>query len=124
MAVWAHGCIGLYFWIRYRPWYPRAAPWLLIVAVLLPVLALLGFADGGRMVATQEPPEPTVARAVIAEGLIRKDELIETLYVTVLAVLALVFVLRLLRAMRETGDEFRSGKITTLPKVALTTSVQ
>ncbi len=101
MAVWAHGCIGLYFWIRYRPWYPRAAPWLLIGAVLLPVLALLGFADGGRMVATQEPPEPTVARAVIAEGLIRKDELIETLYVTVVAVLALVFVLRLLRAMRE-----------------------
>ena len=30
----------------------------------------------------------------------------------------------MLRAMRETGDEFRSGKITTLPKVALTTSVQ
>ncbi|MGA9814201.1 MAG: hypothetical protein WBQ64_15550 [Terriglobales bacterium] len=30
----------------------------------------------------------------------------------------------MLRAMRETGDEFRRGKITTLPKVALTTTVQ
>ena len=30
----------------------------------------------------------------------------------------------MLRAMRETGDEFRSGKITTVPKVAVTTSVQ
>ena len=30
----------------------------------------------------------------------------------------------MLRAMRETGDEFRSGKIATLPKVALTTTVQ
>ena len=30
----------------------------------------------------------------------------------------------MLRAMRETGDEFRRGKITSLPKVALTTPVQ
>ncbi|MGH9504503.1 MAG: hypothetical protein ACRD20_16755 [Terriglobales bacterium] len=30
----------------------------------------------------------------------------------------------MLRAMRETGDEFRRGKIATLPKVALTTAVQ
>ena len=30
----------------------------------------------------------------------------------------------MLRAMRETGDEFRQGKITSLPKVALSTTVQ
>ena len=30
----------------------------------------------------------------------------------------------MLRAMRETGEEFRQGKITTLPKVALSTAVQ
>ncbi len=30
----------------------------------------------------------------------------------------------MLRALRETGDEFRGGKIATLPKVALSTSVQ
>ena len=30
----------------------------------------------------------------------------------------------MLRAMRETGEEFRQGKITSLPKVALNTSVQ
>jgi hypothetical protein len=30
----------------------------------------------------------------------------------------------MLRAMRETGEEFRQGKITSLPKVALSTSVQ
>jgi hypothetical protein len=30
----------------------------------------------------------------------------------------------MLRAMRETGDEFRRGKIAALPKVALTTAVQ
>jgi len=30
----------------------------------------------------------------------------------------------MLRAMRETGEEFRRGKITALPKVALSTTVQ
>jgi hypothetical protein len=30
----------------------------------------------------------------------------------------------MLRAMRETGEEFRQGKITTLPKVALSTAIQ
>ena len=35
---------------------PRAAPWLLIVAVLLPVLALLGFAHAGQTVAAMGPP--------------------------------------------------------------------
>jgi adenylate cyclase len=46
--AWVHGCIGLHFWLRLRPWYPRLAPPLLGLAVLLPTLALLGFAHGGR----------------------------------------------------------------------------
>jgi adenylate cyclase len=49
--AWTHGCIGLHFWLRLRPWYPRVAPILLSTAVLLPVLALLGFAQAGREVA-------------------------------------------------------------------------
>ncbi len=49
--AWVHGCIGLHFWLRLRPWYPRMAPVLLSAAVLLPVLALLGFAHAGREIA-------------------------------------------------------------------------
>src|SRR5687768_7619421 len=30
LVIWAHGCLGLHFWLRYRDWYPAAAPWLLI----------------------------------------------------------------------------------------------
>ena len=48
IIVWLHGCIGLHFWLRMRPWYDRLKPWLLAVGVLLPALALIGFADGGR----------------------------------------------------------------------------
>jgi adenylate cyclase len=48
IIVWLHGCIGLHFWLRLKPWYRRAMPPLLALAVLLPTLALTGFANGGR----------------------------------------------------------------------------
>jgi adenylate cyclase len=49
-VAWIHGCMGLHFWLRFRPWYPRAAIVLFSGALLLPVLALLGFAEAGREV--------------------------------------------------------------------------
>jgi adenylate cyclase len=50
-VVWSHAMIGLHANVKLRPWYPRAAPWLLAAAVLLPVLALLGFVNAGRQAA-------------------------------------------------------------------------
>ncbi len=47
--VWVHGCIGLYMWIRFRPWYARWQPVLLSATVLLPVLAFAGFASAARL---------------------------------------------------------------------------
>ncbi|MBA8901802.1 adenylate/guanylate cyclase domain-containing protein [Phyllobacterium sp. P30BS-XVII] len=55
IVIWCHGCIGIHFWLRYRQWYQRAAPVLLTVAILLPVLALLGFANTGRTIANMSP---------------------------------------------------------------------
>lgn len=49
-AVWVHACIGIHFWLRLKPWYPPAAPWLLGLAVLWPTLAFLGFVSGGQTV--------------------------------------------------------------------------
>ncbi|WP_454856111.1 adenylate/guanylate cyclase domain-containing protein [Rhizobium binxianense] len=51
IAVWIHGCIGLHFWLRYRSWYEGFAPLLLALAILLPVLSLLGFVEMGRTLA-------------------------------------------------------------------------
>jgi adenylate cyclase len=48
ILVWLHGCIGIHFWLRLRPWYRSVQPWLLALALLLPTLALIGFANGGR----------------------------------------------------------------------------
>ncbi len=50
LAAWIHGCVGLHFWLRLKPFYGRVAPLLLCGAVLVPVLALLGYAQAGRAV--------------------------------------------------------------------------
>ena len=50
IVAWVHGCIGLYFWLRMKAFYKRAAPFLLAAAVLVPTLALLGFYQAGRTV--------------------------------------------------------------------------
>src|SRR5579872_4659827 len=49
-VAWAHGCIGLYLWLRVKPHFHRVAPFLLIVAVVLPTAALLGIYQGQRAV--------------------------------------------------------------------------
>jgi adenylate cyclase len=50
IIAWIHGSIGLYFWLRMKAFFKRAAPFLLAAAVLVPTLALLGFYQGGRRV--------------------------------------------------------------------------
>lgn len=50
IVAWTHGCMGIRFWFRLRPWFARARGPLLCGAVLLPILALLGFLQSGREV--------------------------------------------------------------------------
>ncbi|TFV35305.1 adenylate/guanylate cyclase domain-containing protein [Bradyrhizobium frederickii] len=51
VIAWVHGCIGIYYWLRLKPFFTRAAPYLLAAAVLIPTLSLLGIYQGGRNVA-------------------------------------------------------------------------
>jgi adenylate cyclase len=48
--AWSHGCIGLHYWLRYRPWYRRVFPVLVAFFVLIPVIASLGIAEAAREV--------------------------------------------------------------------------
>jgi len=50
VVAWGHAMIGLHFWLRVRPWYARLQPVALVVAVLVPVLSLLGMIEAGRQV--------------------------------------------------------------------------
>jgi adenylate cyclase len=48
LLVWVHGIIGLHFTLRSRDGYQRWRDPFLLLAILIPVLALIGFAVGGR----------------------------------------------------------------------------
>jgi adenylate cyclase len=48
LLVWVHGIIGLHFTLRSRDGYQRWRDPFLLLAVLIPILALIGFAVGGR----------------------------------------------------------------------------
>ena len=50
IVAWIHGCIGVYYWLRLKPMFSRWMPFLFCGCVLLPVLALLGFFQGGRAI--------------------------------------------------------------------------
>lgn len=47
-AVWLHGCIGVHYWGRLYPFYRTLRPWLLSVAIALPMLGFAGFAGMGK----------------------------------------------------------------------------
>src|SRR6476646_5846303 len=111
-VAWVHACIGLYFWLRLKPFFKWAAPFLLAIAVLLPPLAMIGAHHGAREVvqlaaapqwrAERINPTPPAQRSVIDE--------ITLFYFPLLygSALVLVFVARGVRALLES----RRGSIT------------
>ncbi|MEM9627111.1 MAG: adenylate/guanylate cyclase domain-containing protein [Pseudomonadota bacterium] len=67
LLVWVHGCLGLHFWLRFRPWYSRFRLAFLVMALLLPALALGGFHLGGREVQAIMAHDPGWMSRVAAE---------------------------------------------------------
>ncbi|MEE8535918.1 MAG: adenylate/guanylate cyclase domain-containing protein [Kiloniellales bacterium] len=103
LVAWLHGCIGLHFWLRLKPWYPRLLPLLYALALVIPVVSLLGFYVAGRRVAelARDPSWLGAATARInladAEGAALVGR-IETAVLGGLALLlALTFLARLAR---------------------------
>jgi adenylate cyclase len=64
VIAWLHGCIGLHYWLRLKGWYEPALPYIYAAALLIPVLALLGFGSAGRDVAELMADEGARARIV------------------------------------------------------------
>jgi adenylate cyclase len=48
LVAWVHGCIGIHYWLRLKPFYAKYLPELYAAALLVPVLSLLGYAEAGR----------------------------------------------------------------------------
>ena len=68
LVMWVHGCIGLRAWLAAKPWYPRAASALASLALLIPVLALIGFTNAGLDMLEAVQRDPGLA-ARLAVGL-------------------------------------------------------
>jgi adenylate cyclase len=75
--VWLHGCLGIHYWLRVKPWHPITVPTLRVLGVLVPLLAIGGFVDMGQEVArlaadpdwlrqSQAPPPPEAAARIRA----------------------------------------------------------
>jgi adenylate cyclase len=104
-VAWTHGCIGLYFWLRMKPFFRWASPMLLAVAVLLPPLAMIGAHHGAQEViqlakkpewrAQYVKPLPPAQRAAVDD--------VTLLYFPIGYALAigLVFAARGVRTLRE-----------------------
>ncbi|HEY0275147.1 MAG TPA: adenylate/guanylate cyclase domain-containing protein [Paenirhodobacter sp.] len=69
VVVWTHACIGVTFLLRFRPGWRTVAPLFLGAAVLLPVLALLGFAMAGRTLSDRHvfPTDAAILYAPLME---------------------------------------------------------
>jgi adenylate cyclase len=104
-VAWTHACIGLYFWLRLKPFFKWAAPFLLAIAVLLPPLAMTGAHHGAHEVlqlasqpqwrAEHVNPIPPAQRSVIDD--------ITLFYFPIFygSAIVLVFVARGVRALLE-----------------------
>ena len=107
LVAWAHGCIGLYFWLRMKPFFKWAAPILLSLAVLMPVLSLLGVYQGGREVIdlAQEQEWRQKNLRYVTRAQANTVDSITLFYfpIAYAGAIALVFVARGARALRERG---------------------
>jgi adenylate cyclase len=65
VVAWTHAMLGLHFWLRVRPWYARVHPAAVGVAMLVPILSLLGAIEAGRQVAALAA-DPAWTRDVFA----------------------------------------------------------
>jgi adenylate cyclase len=104
-VAWTHACIGLYFWLRLKPFFKWAGPILLAIAVVLPPLAMIGAHHGAReVVELAKDPQwraqslqfmPPPQRTVVDE--------ITLFYFPIgyAAAIALVFAARGVRTLRE-----------------------
>ena len=113
IVAWVHGCIGLYFWLRMKAFYQRAAPFLLAAAVLVPTLAMLGLYQAGRSVVDSDSVEwraenlsPRQVGTPVEQAVLERIE--EYFLIGYLGLLGLVLLARGARAL----NERRGGMIT------------
>jgi adenylate cyclase len=114
LLVWGHFAVGLHFWWRLHRWYQRAFPAILVALVVVPMAALLGFAEVGMTMTAHARTDPQWMRAMKARGVpadARRAKLRAALKDWVgpswFGVVGLVFVIAQIRNWRERHVRFK-----------------
>jgi len=104
VVAWSHAMLGLHFWLRVRPWYERLRPAALCLAVLVPVLSMLGAVEIGRQLGALAALDPNWAATAFAglrlpskETADQMEDLIALLTWFFLGVIAALLAARLVR---------------------------
>jgi adenylate cyclase len=127
LVSWIHGCIGLYFWLRMKAFFKRAAPFLLAAALLVPTLAMLGLYQGGRAVVDQSTDQEWIkdnlshqqVGSAAQQNVL--DDVTEYFLIGYAVLLGLVLAARTLRALMErragmVNLSYGSGRTIRVPK--------
>lgn len=107
VLAWTHGCLGIHFLLRYRSWYRRRFHLLFAGAVLLPLLAALGFFAMAKEISARAADRAWFEANVVAVNVMdaAKNATLDRIEDTMLALLGLLLVgvvlARALRALSE-----------------------
>ncbi len=119
IVVWTHGCIGIHFWLRLKPFYPRWRGVLGATAVLVPTLALAGFGAASAEIIrrTEEGGRKYVFGVLDAANV--NDAAVKfyenaVLPGTIIAI-ALAFAPFVVRQIRQTVDRIKRGPMLSMP---------
>ncbi|MCH9669960.1 MAG: (2Fe-2S)-binding protein [Gammaproteobacteria bacterium] len=109
IIAWVHGCMGLYYWFRLQKWWPRWEHFIYPLAFAVPVLALLGFVEGGKDALQAAASSPGWLDAVQAKlppqedylALVARQQWFIAAYV---GMIAITLVLRAWRCRNKTAE--------------------
>ncbi len=127
IVCWAHGCIGVYFWLRLKPFFQTASPYLLAFAVLVPALATIGLYHGAHDVMEASTSAEWLAqyRTVAKTGTRADQDVLDRIVFSFiwgyLALIALTLVARVIRVLSERRGStikfvYGGGKTLRVPK--------
>ena len=103
VVAWIHGCMGLYYWAHVQRWWRSVSALVYPLALIVPVLALLGFVEGGKQALTLAEDEQWI-NTLLADATMLDEATIASMYhlqkVFLISYAALVGAVLALRAWR------------------------
>ena len=113
ILAWTHVGLGLFFWLRSKAWFPRLSSTFVAAALVLPMLAMLGFAEAGKALDAARPPPSSPPPPIDVAHLTQAIQL------AFVALVGLTLLARLVRAWRRRHRMIRvsypDGRAVTVP---------